>query len=222
MSSTTPHGAQRIEAESEGPAPLCAAWGEAVALMCEPTPAPALSAQARESLKGLAAREAFLGYFAPAPSPIAPTPSTAPTTAPTAAPTTTAQSSAVDHPAHYHPGAYEAIEVIALWGLDFWAGNAAKYIARAGRKGGAEMRCQDLSKALWYVRDARARERHDLPAPRYIEAGAAFGAYSPGRVAAAWGLSEALTGALYAIAAGELYEAEQGLRAELDARGAGG
>jgi hypothetical protein len=56
MSSTTPHGAQRIEAESEGPAPLCAAWGEAVALMCEPTPAPALSAQARESLKGLAAR----------------------------------------------------------------------------------------------------------------------------------------------------------------------
>lgn len=218
MSSTTPHGAQRIEAESEGPAPLCAAWGEAVALMCEPTPAPALSAQARESLKGLAAREAFLGYLAPSPSPLAPTPTTAPTTAPT----TTAQSSAVEHPAHYHPGAYEAIEVIALWGLDFWAGNAAKYIARAGRKGGAEMRRQDLSKALWYVRDARARERHDLPAPRYIEAGAAFGAYSPGRVAAAWGLSEALTGALYAIAAGELYEAEQGLRAELDARGAGG
>lgn len=218
MSSTTPHGAQRIEAESEGPAPLCAAWGEAVALMCEPTPAPALSAQARESLKGLAAREAFLGYLAPSPSPLAPTPTTAPTTAPT----TTAQSSAVDHPAHYHPGAYEAIEVIALWGLDFWAGNAAKYIARAGRKGGAEMRRQDLAKALWYVRDARARERHDLPAPRYIEAGAAFGAYSPGRVAAAWGLSEALTGALYALAAGELYEAEQGLRAELDARGVGG
>lgn len=216
MSSTTPHGAQRIEAESEGPAPLCAAWGEAVALMCEPAPAPApsLSAQTLEGLKGLAAREAFLGYFAPAPSPIAPTP--------TAAPTTTAQSAAVDHPAHYHPGAYEAIEVIAAWGLDFWAGNAAKYIARAGRKGGAEMRRQDLSKALWYVRDARARERHDLPAPRYIEAGAAFGAYSPGRVAAAWGLSDALTGALYALAAGELYEAERGLKVELDARGVGG
>lgn len=216
MSSTTPHGAQRIEAESEGPAPLCAAWGEAVALMCEPAPAPApsLSAQTLEGLKGLAAREAFLGYFAPAPSPIAPTP--------TAAPTTTAQSAAVDHPAHYHPGAYEAIEVIAAWGLDFWAGNAAKYIARAGRKGGAEMRRQDLAKALWYVRDARARERHDLPAPRYIEAGAAFGVYSPGRVAAAWGLSEALAGALYGLAAGELDEAERGLRAELDARGVGG
>lgn len=211
MSSTTQHGAQRIEAESEGPAPLCAAWGEAVAVMCEPAPAPALSAQARESLKGLAAREAFLGYLAPSPSPIAPTTTTTP-----------AQSAAVNHPAHYHPGAYEAIEVIALWGLDFWAGNAVKYIARAGRKGGAEMMRQDLAKALWYVRDARARELHDLPAPRYIEAGAAFGAYSPARVAAAWGLSEALTGALYAIAAGELYEAERGLRAELDARGVGG
>ena len=212
MSSTTPHGAQRIEAESEGPAPLCAAWGEAVALMCEPVPAQ--RAQTLEGLKGLAAREAFLGYLAPSPSPRAPTPTTAPTT--------TAQSSAVDHPAHYHPGAYEAIEVIAAWGLDFWAGNAAKYIARAGRKGGAEMRRQDLAKALWYVRDARARERHDLPAPRYIEAGAAFGAYSPGRVAAAWGLSEALKGALYALAAGELDEAERGLRVELDARGVGG
>ena len=218
MSSTTPHGAQRIEAESEGPAPLCAAWGEAVALMCEPAPAPALSAQARESLKGLAAREAFLSYLAPSPSPSP----LAPAQPPATTPTTTAQSAAVEHPSHYHPGAYEAIEVIALWGLDFWAGNAAKYIARAGRKGGAEMRRQDLGKALWYVRDARARERHDLPAPRYIEAGAAFGAYSPGRVAAAWGLSEALTGALYALAAGELYEAERGLKVELDARGVGG
>jgi hypothetical protein len=41
-------------------------------------------------------------------------------------------------------------------------------------------------------------------------------------VAAAWGLSEALAGALYGLAAGELDEAERGLRAELDARGVGG
>ena len=64
---------------------------------------------------------------------------------------------AVNHPAHYHPGAYEAIEVISAWGLDFWSGNAVKYIARAGRKGGAELARQDIEKALWYVRDARAR-----------------------------------------------------------------
>jgi len=120
---------------------------------------------------------------------------------------------AVNHPAHYHPGAYEAIEVISAWGLDFWSGNAVKYIARAGRKGGAELARQDIEKALWYVRDARARQRHELPTPRYVEAGACFGRLSPGRVAEAWGVSAPdLLTALYALASGDLADAERALK----------
>ena len=172
--------------ELEAPEPLSAAWGEAVRLILEP--------ESLAGLKGLAAREAFRAAPAPAP----------------------AQVEAVNHPAHYHPGAYEVIEIIAAWGLDFWSGNAVKYIARAGRKGGAELARQDIEKALWYVRDARARQRHELPTPRYVEAGACFGRLSPGRVAEAWGVSAPdLLTALYALASGELAEAERALRASL-------
>ena len=176
--------------ELEAPEPLNAAWGEAVRLILEPGGV-ALSAESLAGLKGLAAREAFRAAPAPAP----------------------AQVEAVNHPAHYHPGAYEAIEVISAWGLDFWSGNAVKYIARAGRKGGAELARQDIEKALWYVRDARARQRHELPAPRYVEAGACFGRLSPGRVAEAWGVSAPdLLTALYALASGDLADAERALK----------
>jgi hypothetical protein len=54
----------------------------------------------------------------------------------------------VHHPAHYHPGVYECINVIEAWGLGFHLGNAIKYIARAGRKGD---RLEDLKKAAWYL-----------------------------------------------------------------------
>jgi hypothetical protein len=54
----------------------------------------------------------------------------------------------VDHPAHYRPGTYEAINVIEAWGLGFHLGNAVKYIARAGLKGA---RVEDLKKARWYL-----------------------------------------------------------------------
>jgi len=194
---------ERVEPSTEPPRPLDAAWGEAVALMIDPlapAPAPAPHAPAQmDGLKGLAAREAFLAYLS------APAPMHAP-----------APSPAVSHPAHYHPGAYEAIEVIAAWGLDFWSGNALKYIARAGRKAGAPAR-QDIEKALWYVRDARQRQRHDLSAPRYVEAGAAFGRFAPARVAEVWGLPDgALCGALYALASGALDDAEEALREHLD------
>lgn len=173
--------------ELEAPDPLSAAWGDAVRLCLEPP------STMTAGLAGLAAREAFLSHLrAPAPAP----------------------APAVNHPAHYHPGAYEAIEVIAAWGLDFWSGNAVKYIARAGRKAGAPAR-QDIEKALWYVRDARQRQRHELSAPRYVEAGAAFGRFTPARVAEAWGLRSALYGALDALAGGALDDAEDALREHL-------
>jgi hypothetical protein len=59
-----------------------------------------------------------------------------------------AKSDAVNHPAHYHPGTYEAINVIEAWGLGLHLGNAVKYISRAGRKGDV---LEDLKKARWYL-----------------------------------------------------------------------
>jgi hypothetical protein len=58
---------------------------------------------------------------------------------------------AVNHPDHYGGDTtYEAIKVIEAWGLDFCLGNAAKYIARAGKKD-PERELEDLEKAAWYV-----------------------------------------------------------------------
>ena len=60
---------------------------------------------------------------------------------------------AVDHPAHYGGAAsvYEAIKVIEAWELGFHIGNAVKYIARAGKKGGPGQEFEDLKKAQWYI-----------------------------------------------------------------------
>jgi len=60
----------------------------------------------------------------------------------------------IDHPSHYGGAGnvYEAIKVIRAWGLNFAVGNAAKYIARAGRKPGEE-RIKDLKKAAWYLQN---------------------------------------------------------------------
>lgn len=56
----------------------------------------------------------------------------------------------INHPPHYGGGdnPYECIKVIEAWGLGFCAGNAVKYILRAGKKGNAR---EDLEKALWYL-----------------------------------------------------------------------
>ena len=51
----------------------------------------------------------------------------------------------INHPEHYRPGTYEAINVIDAWELGFCLGNVVKYIARAGLKGEA---LEDLKKAL--------------------------------------------------------------------------
>lgn len=55
----------------------------------------------------------------------------------------------VECPSHYIEGrAYEPINVIEDWKLDFCLGNAVKYISRAGRKNDE---VEDLKKALWYI-----------------------------------------------------------------------
>ena len=56
----------------------------------------------------------------------------------------------VNHPNHYRPGIYEAINVIEAWELNFSLGNVVKYISRAGIKD--PNRCiEDLKKAKWYL-----------------------------------------------------------------------
>jgi hypothetical protein len=57
----------------------------------------------------------------------------------------------VNHPEHYGGDTlYEAIKVIEAWDLDFSLGSAVKYIARMGKKPGAD-KVDDLKKARWYV-----------------------------------------------------------------------
>ena len=61
----------------------------------------------------------------------------------------------VDHPEHYRPGVYEAINVIEAWDLNFSLGNAVKYISRCGLKKSASLdekmkAAEDLRKAAWY------------------------------------------------------------------------
>lgn len=62
----------------------------------------------------------------------------------------------VNHPNHYRSeSGFEAIDVIAAFGLCFWSGNALKYMCRAGLKTKDSM--TDLSKALWYIDDMLSR-----------------------------------------------------------------
>ena len=61
----------------------------------------------------------------------------------------------VNAPSHYIEGrAYEPIDVIEDWGLDFCLGNTVKYISRAGRKNDT---LEDLKKARWYL-DRRIKQ----------------------------------------------------------------
>lgn len=53
-------------------------------------------------------------------------------------------------PRHYAELSPQPIDAIEGWGLGFCLGNALKYIARAGRKPGAND-VEDLEKALWYL-----------------------------------------------------------------------
>ena len=56
----------------------------------------------------------------------------------------------VNHPPHYQfPGGVQVSDITKH--LNFCRGNAIKYIARAGRKGGPENTVEDLRKAAWYI-----------------------------------------------------------------------
>lgn len=64
----------------------------------------------------------------------------------------TSKEEAVEHPVHYggKDNPYEAIKVIEAWKLGFCLGNTVKYIARTGKKPGADA-LEDLKKARWYL-----------------------------------------------------------------------
>lgn len=70
---------------------------------------------------------------------------------------------AVDHPEHYNRGAFETIDVIEDWGLNFNVGNAVKYISRYKHKGKP---VEDLRKAIWYLnRELSTLEAEDAINP---------------------------------------------------------
>jgi hypothetical protein len=54
----------------------------------------------------------------------------------------------VNHPEHYSANGIEAIDVIDAYKLNFYLGNAVKYILRAEKKGNKKI---DLEKAVWYL-----------------------------------------------------------------------
>ena len=56
----------------------------------------------------------------------------------------------IDHPYHYRPRTYDAINVINAWKLNFSLGNAVKYICRAGHTD-PNKELEDLKKALFYI-----------------------------------------------------------------------
>lgn len=64
---------------------------------------------------------------------------------------TTPKSDPVNHPSHYTQYPVEVIELTRH--MSFTRGNAVKYVARAGFKGGPEKELEDLKKAKWYLDD---------------------------------------------------------------------
>lgn len=67
----------------------------------------------------------------------------------------------VNYPSHYT--SYKGIEVIQLTEqMNFNRGNAVKYVARAGLKGGPLSELEDLQKAAWYLAREieRVKEQH--------------------------------------------------------------
>jgi hypothetical protein len=74
--------------------------------------------------------------------------------------TNTTPNDAVNHPSHYTQYPVEVIELTRH--MSFTRGNAVKYIARAGYKGGPEKELEDLEKAEWYIKDSIAEVRKKL------------------------------------------------------------
>ena len=72
----------------------------------------------------------------------------------------------VNHPPHYKSGGIETIDFIEAKELPFHLGNVVKYIARAGKKDGADT-LTDLKKAQWYlaryIQTLELRNGHPAP-----------------------------------------------------------
>ena len=68
----------------------------------------------------------------------------------------------INHPDHYQSiyPAYETINVIEAWELNFHLGNAVKYIARCDKKGKP---IEDLKKAIWYLKREIANREKFIP-----------------------------------------------------------
>lgn len=64
------------------------------------------------------------------------------------------------NPAHYKAGGIEVMDALEAWGLheSFCLGNVVKYIARSGKKAGADP-VQDLEKAAWYLQREITRRK---------------------------------------------------------------
>lgn len=56
----------------------------------------------------------------------------------------------IHHPAHYTQGSVEVWDFIHEQGLDYFLGNAMKYICRAGKKS-PETKVEDILKAISYL-----------------------------------------------------------------------
>lgn len=63
----------------------------------------------------------------------------------------------VSRPKYYNDSKITPFDVIDDWKLDFYLGNAVKYIKRAGKKDG-NSRLQDLTKIRTYIDEAIKRE----------------------------------------------------------------
>lgn len=73
--------------------------------------------------------------------------------------------SSVNHPEHYQGHEFECVDFIDDRDLNFYLGNAIKYLTRAGRKCGSN-KVEDLEKAKWYVK--RHWEKHGNRANVYF------------------------------------------------------
>lgn len=78
--------------------------------------------------------------------------------------TKTTPHDAVNHPSHYTQYPVEVIELTRHMSFD--RGNAVKYIARAGFKGGPEKELEDIDKAIWYLKDDREQVAKKLAAAK--------------------------------------------------------
>lgn len=113
----------------------------------------------------------------------------------------------INHPKHYCEGRrYEPIDVIEDWGLGMHAGNAVKYISRAGRKDNA---IEDLEKARWYVdRYVQKNDKFFIrlweKIRRWFISTKIDATPDPDEVAEDWGLNITLESALSYIAIGNI------------------